>query len=153
MNDQATTHAANNHSSPSGPRQINRYRCMNRIGSNSNPFNKTPVSNRNYLQRYKLSEHKGGVSRNTFGPLAVRPPEPSGSREPKNFAFPCLPASLPPVRAKKNLPAVAANRDNTKFKNRRNSMQPNNIPKVNRDKNCTSCSPDFRLLPAKEEGR
>jgi len=29
--------------------KINRYRCMNRIGSNSNLLNKTTLSNRNYL--------------------------------------------------------------------------------------------------------
>jgi len=37
-----------------------------------------------------------------------------------------------------------SNRDNPKFKNRRNLMQPNDIPKVNRDKNTTSTSPHFR---------
>ena len=49
MNEPDATHDEITHPGPSGPRQINRYRCMNRIGSNSNPLNKTPVSNRNYL--------------------------------------------------------------------------------------------------------
>jgi hypothetical protein len=38
----------------------------------------------------------------------------------------------------------AANRDNPKFKNRHKSMARKEIPKVNRDKNATSASPDLR---------
>jgi hypothetical protein len=46
-----------------------------------------------------------------------------------------------------------ADRDNPEFKNRRNQQQTNDIPKVNRDKNASSGSPDFcPSLTAKSSG-
>jgi len=39
--------------------KINRYRCMNRIDSNSNLLNKTPVSNRNYLHISRAALNPG----------------------------------------------------------------------------------------------
>jgi hypothetical protein len=44
----------------------------------------------------------------------------------------------------KALAAMAANRDNPTFKNRRNPMNPNDITFSNRDKNTTSGSPHLR---------
>jgi len=48
---------------------------------------------------------------------------------------------------KEALAAVAANRNNSTFRNRRNPMKINHKTFSNRNKNTTSASPHFRPMP------
>jgi hypothetical protein len=54
---------------------------------------------------------------------------------------------------KEALAAVAANRNNSTFRNRRNPMRINHNTFSNRNKNTTSASPHFRPMPTPRNRR
>ena len=162
MNDPDTTPAANSHLAPS--RQRSRHfgttRPAARIETGLTPIPSTKLQFQIATickcigGRSLSSDIKCGVSRDTFGPLADRPSRASQKISPFLASLPpCILASSTgeekPARRACSPRRGGANRDNLKFKNRRNQQQTNDIPKVNRDKNTTFGSPFFRLVLAR----
>ena len=145
-----------------------------RLRANSRRFRDIPKINRYKITLFLLESlrrpdlqalRKGGAARVTLGVLPSTCPPWRASllaKAPKDrlrFRFSRITGHESPVTILQRGEAKAkgegkparpggANRDNLKFKNRRNPLQRNDIPKVNRDKNTTSGFLFFRPIPA-----